>query len=104
MKQGIRTKKFKKPITTAVQKTDVGFVVALVRMFSEVELHLTPRQIRALAKQMLVLWLGVKRPARFVRLMNGFFERAEDLGLPAEKVALLMARELGDESVARADG
>lgn len=73
-------------------------------MFSEIELHLTPKQIRALAKQMLVLWLRVKSPARFVRLMNGFFERAEELGLPAVKVALLMARELDDEAVTRADG
>ena len=62
------------------------------------------KKIRALAKPMLVLWLRVKSPARFIRLVNGFFERAEELVLPAEKVALLMAREPGDGAVARADG
>jgi hypothetical protein len=84
----------KQSVPTAVSKTDVGFVVVLLKMFSPMELHLKPKQIRALAEQMLVLWLLVKSPVKFVRRMNGFFERADDLGLPAERIPSLIAREL----------
>ncbi len=77
-----------------VDKTDVGFIVALLKMFSGMGLTLKPKQIRALAEQMLVLWFCVKSPVKFVRRMNEFFERAKELGLPAEKIARLMTREL----------
>lgn len=83
-----------KLVVTAVQKNDVGFIVALLKMFTDLEVRLKPKQIRALAEQMLVLWLNVKSPAKFVQRMNEFFEKAEELRLPAEKIARLMAREL----------
>jgi len=84
----------KQPVPTAISKTDVGFVVVLLKMFSQMELHITPKQIQALAEQMLLLWFCVKSPVKFVRRMEEFFERAEKLRLPAEKVARLMKREL----------
>jgi hypothetical protein len=77
-----------------VNKNDVRFVVVLLKMFSETELHLKPKQIQALAEQMLVLWFRVKSPVKFVRRMKELFERADELQLPAEKIVPIMAREL----------
>jgi hypothetical protein len=84
----------KQLVKIEVNKNDVRFIAVLLKMFSEMELHLKPKQIQALAEQMLVLWFRVKSPVKFVRRMKGFSERADELRLPAEKIVPLMAREL----------
>ena len=83
-----------KQVVTAVEKTDVQFIVAVLKMFTDFEVGWKPREIQALSEQMLVLWFRQKNPAKFVRSMNEFFEKREELWLPPQQIGRVMARQL----------
>ncbi len=84
----------KKQKVAAVEKSNVGLIVAVLTMFTEMEIGWKPREIRAFAEQMVVLWSRVKNPAEFVQRMNEFFAKVHELRIPSSCIGRLMAREL----------
>lgn len=80
----------------AVNKSDIGFIAALLKMNTDIEVTWKAKEIRLLSEQILIVWHLVKNAAKFTREMTKFSDQLEKLQLPRQAIGRLMARELAE--------
>jgi hypothetical protein len=84
----------KKRATQAIKESDVKAVVALLKIFTDIECRWEAQEIREYAKGMLVLWSRVKSLRQFVRQLEDFLNKSDESALPIGQVGFFMVSEL----------
>jgi len=83
----------KKRATQAIKESDVKAVVALLKIFTDIECRWEGQEIREYAKGILVLWSRVKSLRQFVRQLEDFINKSDESALPIGQIGFFMMSE-----------
>jgi hypothetical protein len=84
----------KKRGTRPIPENDVKAVVALLKLFTDIECRWELREIRKLAKSMLELWRLEKSLPKFVRRLTDLIDKSDEVGVPIGNLGYFIESEL----------